>query len=379
MLSNIFRRTDRPNIIWILVDQFRRDALSCHPVFDRLKERGVFFSKSVSYAPYTLASLHAAFTGLYGNENGVNGYVKSQNYEKDSCHTIVEYLHEAGYFTHGYTFSPILFPHVGFDDLVIVPEDKEKGILESHKKELRKCFGGKRPFFSFLHYGEVHHNIVREVIRKYTDFDQAYFGRMEENRKRYYKYAYEAAQYVNDILVTIDELDPKGESLIIVTTDHGSGLGEKPGEKSYGIFTYDYSILVWLYMICPRYLPAGKVYDVQVRTVDILPTILELLQLRPLKKYKAIKGESLLPIIRGQEDKDRIAFSETGGVEGPHPSLEKANVKCVRDGKWKLIYNTFTNKTELYDIAGDPGETNNMAGSNPEKVDELWLRLSEYI
>ena len=34
--------------------------------------------------------------------------------------------------------------------------------------------------------------------------------------------------------------------------DHGGGVGEKPGEKSYGVFTYDYSIKMWLYLVHPK-------------------------------------------------------------------------------------------------------------------------------
>ena len=261
----------------------------------------------------------------------------------------------------------------------IVAADKETDILSSHQKELESCFSQSKPFFSFLHHGEIHHGIVKEVIRKYDDFAEEYFGDIEKNRKRYLKYAYDAAEYAEKIINIIDRLDSQKNALIIVATDHGSGLGEKPGEKAYGIYTYDYSIRIWLYMIYPRLLPSGREYTTQVRTIDILPTILDLLKIKPSLRRKPIRGKSMLPIIKGEELSDRLAFSETGGVDGPHPSPDKANVKCLRDENWKLIYNTSTNKIELYNIETDPNETDNLASKNPEKVEEMWARLAEYL
>lgn len=370
---------ERPNIIVILLDQFRNDARQHLRIFDGLGKRGALFSNMITYAPYTLASLHATFTGMYGMDNGVDGYQRSDRYDKKSCYSLPEYLSAAGYYTHGYTFSPILFPHSGFENLRIVTEDKEVNILESHKKELRDCFQQTRPFFSFLHYGEIHHGIVREVIRKYGDFDPEYFGSWQNNFNRYLEYARKASEYTRELVGLADELDLKKNTLLIITTDHGSGLGEKPGEKAYGIYTYDYSIRIWAYFIYSKLFPAGSEYKIQVRSIDILPTILELLNIKPSKRRKRIKGESLFKIIRGKESDDRLAFSETGGVEGPHPSPDRANVKCVRDGKWKLIYNTTTNKVELYDIVADPEETDNLAVKNSQKRDDLWLKMVGYL
>jgi arylsulfatase A-like enzyme len=370
---------EKINIIIILMDQFRNDARSCHDIFKKIGERGVLFSNVVTYAPHTVASLHAFFTGMYGPDNGVDGYLGSGRYDKKGCRSLAEYLRDAGYFVHGYTFSPILFPRAGFDELKVVPEEQEPGILSSHENELRRCFGSKRLFFSFLHYGEIHHEVVRNVIRKYGDFDEGYFGRLDENRKRYLGYARDAGCYLDKTVALIRSLDADQNTAVMVITDHGSGLGEKPGEKAYGIYTYDYSICTWIYMIYPKVFPAGREFKTQVRTIDVLPTILDLVGLRPSRRHKEIKGRSLFPVIRMEENEDRPAFSETGGAEGPHPSPYKSNVKCIRDKSWKLIYNLTTSKTELYDIRTDPGETNNLVLANPKKAEELWLKLAQFL
>ena len=90
-------------------------------------------------------------------------------------------------------------------------------------------------------------------------------------------------------------------------------------------------------------------------------------------------GRSLLPIINGEENGDRLAFAETGGVEGPNPSPDEPNVKSIRDGRWKLIYNTATRHFELYNLERDPKETTNLYSIEREKAKELWLKLSEYL
>ena len=121
--------------------------------------------------------------------------------------------------------------------------------------------------------------------------------------------------------------------------------------------------------------PHNAEHHVQVRTIDLLPTIIILVRLAPSKKHKQPFGRSLMPIVRGEESEDRVAFTETGGVEGPHPSMDHPNVKSLRIGGWKLIYNTTTNGFELYDLREDPAESRNLYATHPEKARELWLHV----
>lgn len=385
MLKKIFGKIKksksnfRPNIVMIFLDQYRNDARAIHKIFEEMEKRGVLFSNTITYAPYTLASLHATFTGMYGRDNGVDAYTKSDQYKHKECYSLPEYLKDIGYYTRGYTFSRILLPDAGFDSLRVVSAEDEEDILTSHKKELDICYSQKNPFYCFLHYGEVHHQIVKEVIRKYDNFDDEYFGKIEYNMSKYLEHAYKAGEHAAELIRTIDDYDPDGHTMIIILTDHGSGVGEKPGEKAYGIYTYDYSICTWVYFILPKVLPAGKEFNVQIRTIDILPTIMDLLAIKPSKKHKAIVGKSLLPIINGEESEHRGAFSETGGVEGPYPSPDKSNIKCFRDGKWKLIFNTSINQYELYNLDEDPAESQNLYAENQEKAEELLIKMAPYL
>lgn len=381
-MRNPFRRTPdapRPNIVFVLLDQFRHDQRDVHPVFARLAARGTLFSHAITYAPYTLGSMHATFSGLYGRHSGVDAYTKSDQFDRANVFTLPQYLHRAGYHTRGYTFSKILVPHGGWDSLTIVPEDEEAGILASHLAELDAAFAQPKPFFTYLHYGEIHHVVVKNVLRKYDPWAREYFDNRERNLAQYQEYAKEAGRHLAALIEEIDRKDPSRETVIIVMADHGGGVGEKPGEKAYGVFTYDYSIRTWMYLAAPGMVPAGQEITTQVRTVDLLPTLLDLLKIEPSRRHKALSGASMLPIVRGEETGHRLAFTETGGVEGPNPSPDYANVKAVRDGRWKLIYNSTTNHFELYDLEADPGETNNLYALEPDKARELWMKMADHL
>jgi len=371
----------RPNIIVVLLDQFRTDALSSHPVFADIRNRGVFFSNVITYAPYTLASCHATFTGMYGRDNGVDAYTKSDRYDSKHCYSIADYLSSVGYYTAAYTFSPILIPHSGIKRFRLVPEDEEQDIVMSHGEEIRHCFGQQEPFFLFLHHGEIHHEIVKEVINKYHYSDEDYFseGARELNKKRYQAYTKEAGEYLDAIIKIIDECDSDENTMVVVMTDHGGSNGEKVGEKAYGSFTYDYSIRVWYYLLWSRQFVANTEIKTQVRTIDILPTILDIVGISHNKNKKPVMGRSVLNLINGEDEEHRMSFSETGGVDGPYPSPDEPNVRCVRDGNWKLIQNITTNKFELYDLNSDPEEANNLYGQEPDHAERLWFEMVKYI
>lgn len=382
MALNLFKRKTtgtRPNIVYVLLDQFRNDQRSVHLVFEELGRRGCLFSHAITYAPYTLGSMHATFTGLYGRLNGVDAYTKPDRFDHENVMTLPQYLQGAGYHTRGYTFSRILVPPTGWDSLRIVPEDEEPGILASHRQELETAFGQNKPFFSYLHYGEIHHVVVKNVLRKYDAFSPEYFEHRDRNLEEYRQYAYAAGEHLAALIESLDRHDPERHTLLIVMADHGGGVGEKPGEKAYGVFTYDYSIRTWIYLAAPSLLPAGREFTTQVRTVDVLPTVLDLLDVAPSRKHRPLSGSSLLSIVRGDEHDHRLAFSETGGLEGPHPSPDQANVKAVRDGRWKLIHNSTTNGFELYDLVNDPAEVHNLYTQQPDKARELWIKMSDYL
>jgi len=377
-IIQFFRNKKRPNVLMILLDQLRTDKLYVHPIFEKMKKKGTFFSEMITYAPYTIASLSTIFSGLYGNKNGVNAYYKAKNFDHSNCYTLQEYLKGVGYYTRADTLNSLLVPNKGFDDLLTYDEDKVD-MTSRHCEMIREVAKNYNKFFLFLHNEMIHVNWIKEVINQYNDTDKRFFGKIGENTKRYNTYVYSVGEYLLALFGVIEKEDLFTNTLIVVFTDHGCSLGEKMGERAYGVYTYDYTIKTTAYFIYSPYFPEGLEITNQVRTIDIMPTIMEVLKIKPKKDYQSMQGKSLLPMVTGREKNDRMAFSETGGLDGPHPSTHEPNVKCIRTGNWKLIYNTTTGKKELYDLTVDKEELVNLEGKFPEIEISLWEKLSKVL
>src|SRR5207248_11311196 len=136
-------------------------------------------------------------------------------------------------------------------------------------------------------------------------------------------------------------------STIIAVGDHGEGLGEHH-EDTHGIFLYDATTHVPLILKLPGQAPLKNVVDAQVRTTDILPTVLDMVGAPP----EQLDGESLKPLWTGTTTADRTAIGETD-----YPlRFGWAPLKSVREGGLKFIA---APRPELYNLQTDPGELHN--------------------
>jgi len=360
----------------IMVDQFRPDRLDYAPSLGILGKEATLFNNMITYAPYTLASMPAIFTGIYGNRTGVNAYFQALSFRKDQCFTLPQYLKKRGYFTMADMCSKIMLPHQGFDEVHIHDEYKDD-LTVRHTNTLKNLVKRREPFFVFLHYSNIHTAIVSDVINVFEDFDERYFGHLEKNQERYNGYIKKADVYLENIFSVMRQLGLWNKCLLVVHTDHGCSNGERPGEKAYGIYLYDYTLRVFCYLKGLG-IPSNLSYSTQVRTIDILPTILDYLGIDEQTGYEAIQGRSLFPVMRGEEMAHREAFSETGGLDGPFPSTHEPNLKCVRTERWKFIFNITTQQKELYCLKDDPQEVCNLAGRGLEIEDVLLKQLLVY-
>lgn len=364
----------RPNIIMIMIDGLRYDALGKISYYQELKKGAVFFPKLITYAPYTIGSLHALFSGMDGNKNGANGYYKSYSFDKKNCFTLTQYMKEQGYYTECDLIYESIIPNQGFDK--VRSHDEFKDDLVKRHTEVLTQIKNKEPFFLFLDYSKMHTKLVFDVIKKCSDFDEGYSNNRDNNFKKYLEWAESSGDYLSSIIEKIKELGLYGNSIIIVFTDHGTSTGDKIGEKAYGVYLYEYTLRCFLYLIGKDF-PKGSEIKNIVRSIDLLPTIMDILKIKEKEGYKKIQGKSFLPFIHGNIE-ERIAYSETGGLGGPTPSPEKHNVKCVRTDKWKLIYNETNKKKELYNLETDLEEKNNLVGKEPEIEKKLWEEMQNH-
>jgi len=365
------------NLIILMIDGGRLDRAKKSSVFNKIKEKSTFFSQSITYGPHTIAAMHAVFSGSYGNRTGTNSYWSTYDFKANKFKTISEYLHESEYYTCADTVSKLTIPKQGLDELNIHDEFNDDLILR-HKGFLRKMKEKNKEgksFFLYLQYSNIHTGIIEQVLKKYNNFSKEFFNNKKENENRYDQLFLNAENYVTHILNEVNELNLNDESIILIMSDHGISIGEKIGERAYGAFCYDYTLRTFAYFIGNNF-PIKQI-DQQVRTIDFMPTILEILNIPLNEKFEELDGVSLVPLIQGEEISEKIAFSETGNPEKEKSPPKKPNVKSIRTSKWKLIWNQYNDTKEFYDLENDPKEEDNLSGRGLEKEGFLWSELKK--
>lgn len=357
------------NVIIISLDGLRVDRLPLCTELSGILRKGYFFSNMITTAPYTLGSFHSIITGLYPQQHGVDAYFSMLKFKKDICKTLAQYLHDEGYYTEANLAYEHVLPTQGFDNFHVHDEYNEDQI-KLHKDIITRAAGKK--FFLFLWNNKLHTHTIANVGKKYSDFSKEFFNNYELNKKNYNSWLKELDLYVKEIFDHIKNLQLLDNTILIFLSDHGMSNGEKIGEKMYGSFTYDYTVRVFCSIILPN--TKGKEINFQTRTIDIMPTIMDILKIDADETYEHIQGKSLLPLVEGSENEDRVAFSETGGLNGPWPSPRKHNVFSVRFKKWKLIYNKTPNTWEMYNLENDTEEKNDVFDNNKNKESTLKLQ-----
>ena len=111
------------NIILVNIDGFRKDKIPLCPTLQNIQENSVYFSHMNTVAPYTFASLHAVFSGLYPSKNGVNGYYNIFKFKKNEITTLAQHLKNSGYYTCADIISESVMPKQGIDEWNIFDEE----------------------------------------------------------------------------------------------------------------------------------------------------------------------------------------------------------------------------------------------------------------
>lgn len=351
----------------------RVDVLDKVNYYQKLKEDAVFFDNLITYAPYTIASIHSMHSGMDGNRNGVNGYYNAAKFDSKNCFTLAQYLKDEGYHTEADIIEEGVISPNGFDKLRVYGRG-DTDLTERHLEILNRI-KDKGPFFLFLDFEHILPLMQKNVTKERSDLDKSYFNEKANNLKHYTKFVEQSAEYLDAVLTKLKELSLYEDSLIFIFSDHGCSVGDKFGEKLYGVYLYDYTLRCFLYII-EKNLPKNIQVKALVRSIDLLPTLLDILKIPTKEGYKEIQGKSFLPFLYGNAE-ERSAYSETGGLGGPNPSPEIHNVRSLRTNEWKLIFNKTTKKRELYHIEEDGEEKNNLAGTGLEIEDELWDEMQQ--
>jgi len=358
-----------------MIDGGRLDRAKRSEFFRKLQSKSAFFSQSITYGPHTITAMHAIFSGCYGNRTGTDSYWSTYKFKKEKFKTITEYLHNEGYYAQADIVNELVIPKQGFDEFLIHDEQKDDLTLrhiEMLRKMKEKNLQGKN-FFIYLQYSNIHTGIMNQVLKVFDNFSPDYFNNRQLNEERYDLLFLNAENYLEKIFDTIQNLELEKDSIILVMSDHGISVGEKVGERAYGAFCYDYTLITFTYFLLPGISPIEITQ--QIRTIDFMPTILDFLKLDLDSNYDSLDGESLMPLIEGKSLKEKFAFSETANPLDQKSPPKEPNTKSIRTSKWKLIFNEYDDTKELYDLQNDPNEEKNLINQNLEIENILWQEL----
>jgi arylsulfatase A-like enzyme len=363
-----------PNLLLITVDTLRADHLSTYgherptsPRIDALALSGVVFEDAQAHASWTLPAMASLMTS---HVSTTHGCWTMEDRLDDSYPTLAELLSDAGWTTAGvpsHTFIGSRYGFAqGFDDfdeeLVKEQEALSHRAITSDKVSdkgiawLNQHAGSDRPFFLWLHYFDPHERYLRheEFTRRVAT----------PSRKEVSLYDGEIAftdHHIGRVLDTLDALGITDRTLVVLTADHGEEFGDHGG-VSHGDTLFTEVVRVPLILRVPGVAPARVAGT--VRIIDVLPTVLELLDV----PVPVVAGASLAPALAGESLAPRPALGELRLREGKH-------VDSLTFGRWKLVVDLSGDRTLLFDREMDPTETMDVAAMEPDVVDELSSHL----
>jgi arylsulfatase A-like enzyme/Tfp pilus assembly protein PilF len=368
------------NVVLITLDTTRADRFSVYgypepttPHLDQLASEGSLFEAAFSTAPITLPSHTSIMTGTYPMFHGTRD--NSTYVVREEVTTMAEVFAEKGYDTGAVVGSFVLDSQFNLDQGFSLYDDDldemwSKDELEDRAKDafgfaerkanlvtatarewLRKP--RSKPFFLWLHYFDPHQP-VNPPEPHHSRFTEPYCGELA--------YADEQIGHV------FEELKKQGvydRTLIVVTADHGEGLLDH-GEPTHSLLIFDSTIHVPLIVRMPDS-PEGQRFHRLTSTVDILPTVMDLLG---FETPSDVQGRSFAELVKGAPDpppNDRPIYMET---MVPELDCGWGALRGIRTAEWKLIHGPIP---RLYHVGEDPGEIYDLASQKPEDV-ETWTR-----
>jgi arylsulfatase A-like enzyme/Flp pilus assembly protein TadD len=351
-------RASRPDVFLITIDTLRADHVHCYgyepiqtPALDLLAAQGIRFRQAFTPSPITNSSHTSIMTGLLPSSHGVSDFGVPLRAQYS---TLAELLAKGGYHTAAFIGAVILdsknlAPGLdrGFEFYDNFPErtttKSRWGRLERRAMDVeQRAESWLNSHPSGEHFVWVHFYDPHDPYEPPPPYSEIYKHRLYDGEIAY------ADSALQQFLAYLKKQGWYEGAMIVVVGDHGEGLGDHH-EDTHGIFLYDSTTHVPLIVKLPNERQAGRSVEGQVRTTDIMPTILNLLGIAAPAN---LDGDSLKPLLTGVEEHPRTVFGETD-----YPlRFGWAPLRSIRKEGFKFIE---APKPELYDLRADPGELYN--------------------
>lgn len=401
------------------------------PFLDSLARSGIRFHDAIVQTNWTIPSHASMLTSLYP---AVHGVQREMDKMSPALNTMAEMLKRAGYSTAAFTAGGFMSADFGFNQGFDLYDDHSRG-RDKNKRVLHWIKEHRKgPFFLFYHTYDVHApyvhhpkprtflaeaemkeiagrinagncNLTDEELEKailawctvkgfFKMVEPAALEKLKPGMRKFFKerwprmpsfnenlrYLVEAYDdgigYFDSILKGLWDLMCKmgvdKDTVLIVTSDHGESFLEH-GDIGHPELLYDEIVRVPLIMVGPMLPRRGVTVRRQVMSIDILPTVLDLLNLKP---DPHLQGESLMPLIRGVEN------------GGPRPAYADAlEIDAVRTGEWKFIQKADGNAggkppiarvPELFNLVKDPAEKTDLTDRGAATRETLEKQMREW-
>ncbi len=377
------------SLVWIVADSVRADVFGCDgggaatPTVDRLAAEGARFERVCSCAPWTVPSVAAMLTGVHGHRLGL---AKWEQPWPDRFPSVFDRAAAAGLTVASFVFDPAhLFRRVPAAGVAGSSQDTAALLawLRAHRDQ---------EFLLFVHYWWTHIPYVSKpmTVPAWKQVSDRVLAGLRagpaarEGVKKLYRHAVHrfSEEWLPPLLDTLD-LD---RTSVMITADHGESWGEREETAGlrdvfdlHGNHLHDEVLRVPLVVRPPG---GGGGHDVTglARTVDLAPTVADLLGLDPLGPR--IDGLSLADCVQSgvpAPATEAIAAQNRDVVDAP-------DLPASADDLWrayslttldhKLIWEPAADRVRAYDLATDPGETADLYPTDPDRWAEPLARLA---
>jgi arylsulfatase A-like enzyme/Tfp pilus assembly protein PilF len=366
------------HLVFVSIDTLRADRVGIYsgvdltPTLDRIAKAGAYAVDATSHVPLTRPAHATMLSGLWPWQAGIRDNLSAG--VLPSSPLLAEILKGAGFRTAAFVSSIVLGARGGFsrgfdryDDSFpeaagVSLDTLQKPGAETLREALTWLEGerGADRICLFLHLYEPHdpYEPPEPYASRYRD--RPYDGEV----------AYTDA-LVSQLDEAIERLGLQNDTLVVVTSDHGEGLGEHE-ETLHGFFVYQTTLAVPLIFRGPGIAPGGKI-EGTVGHVDLLPTMLDLLGVAAPQTLRPA-GVSLAAGLRG------------GAPPPPRPMYAESlvpllhfgwsDLRVIRDERWKFV---LAPRPELYDLATDPREQHNLAAAQSSRASALRGALAKLL